>query len=354
VANVIIRRSAILLAVLGVLLIALSGTVRFVIVPLATKLPADTDMTVHYAGTASMLNQTALQAGDTAHAMSTNLPVNVERHLQVTAVHGNTAVLDDAIVLNVAGQKQTSAHVYAIDRTEMTGVSSPAGTVVEPSTGALSSTFPLNGKQDDSYRMYDSTTRMIVPLKFTGESELNGRMVNNYRMSVTGAVKDPALLKALPPALPKTLMASLAPLLPKAVQAQMTPAVVTSLPEVIPMAYTGVSTIVVAVDRQTGAPLGQTISQQVIAGVTLGQTTMSLLPVSSVEFKITKASADELLSQAVSGGRLLNLLAIAAPLVLLIGGLLLMLIAIARRHRPASIPAPVLEHIIRTEEGVGR
>ena len=54
-----IRRSSIVLGVAGVAVIVLAIVVRFVVVPIATRLPGDTDVTAHYVGVASLLNSEA-------------------------------------------------------------------------------------------------------------------------------------------------------------------------------------------------------------------------------------------------------------------------------------------------------
>ena len=55
-----VRRSSIVLAVIGIVLIVLGVLVRFVVVPIATKLPGSTNLGVTYSGTATLLNSSAL------------------------------------------------------------------------------------------------------------------------------------------------------------------------------------------------------------------------------------------------------------------------------------------------------
>ena len=61
-AELSVRRSSIVLAVIGVVLIVLGVLVRFVVVPVATKLPGSTNLGVAYSGTATLLNSSALQS----------------------------------------------------------------------------------------------------------------------------------------------------------------------------------------------------------------------------------------------------------------------------------------------------
>ena len=68
-----VRRSSIVLAAVGVVLIVLGVLVRFVVVPVATKLPGSTNLSVTYSGTATLLNSSALQSGDTKNVIATNV-----------------------------------------------------------------------------------------------------------------------------------------------------------------------------------------------------------------------------------------------------------------------------------------
>jgi hypothetical protein len=144
----------------------------------------------------------------------------------------------------------------------------------------------------------------------------------------------------LPPALPKKLLASLAPLLPAAVRAEITPAALASLPDPVPLSYTGNTTIVAYVDQQTGVPVNETISQQVVAGVTAGGRTLSLMPVLALDFHVTPASMQDLAGKARSAGQLLTVMKVIVPVVLIAVGVVLLIIAVLRRRRPApALPA---------------
>jgi uncharacterized membrane protein len=338
-AEVPVRRSSIVLAAVGVVLIVLGVLVRFVVVPVATKLPGSTNLSVTYSGTSTLLNSSALQSGDTKNVIATNVPITVDRQLKVTSIRGDTAIVSDDLIIHAGNQTLPSDHTYALNRTTLEGVTPPAGVSVEPSVGALSSMFPIGPAASSSYRYYDSTTRNIVPISYTGHATRDGRSVNLYMIFSTGAVKDPGLLKMLPPALPKKLIAGLAPLLPTAERAQFTPAVLAALPNLIPLSYTGTISIVASVDRQTGIPITETISEQVIVNVTAGSQTLSLIPVLALDFRLTPASTTYLANKAKTTGELLTLMKVIVPIVLVVIGVVLLVIAILRRRKPAATPA---------------
>jgi hypothetical protein len=335
-----IRRSSIVLGAAGVVLIALALVIEFVVVPIATQLPGSTNLPVTYSGTGTLLNSAALQSGDTRHVIASNVPITVDRRVKVTSVHGGTAIVADDLTIHAGAETLPSDHPYALDRTTLEGVAPPAGIAVEPSAGALSSAFPIGPAANSSYRFYDSTTRNIVPVGYAGHATREGRAVNVYTISSVGSVKDPGLLKMLPPSLPKTLLASLAPLLPAAVRAEITPATLAALPDPVPLSYTGTTHITAYVDEQTGVPIDETISEQVVVNVAAGARTLSLIPVLALDFHVTPASMQYLANKAATSGELLTVIELIVPLVLGVIGVVLIVIAIVRRRRPAAaVPA---------------
>ena len=333
-----VRRSSIVLASIGVVLIVLGALVRFVVVPVATKLPGSTNLGVIYSGRATLLNSSALQSGDTKNVIAANVPTTVDRRLKVTSIHGDTAIVSDDLIIHAGSQTLPSDHTYALDRTTLEGVTPPPGISVEPSVGALSSAFPIGPAANGSYRYYDPTTRGIVPISYTGHATRDGRTVNVYKIASAGAVRDPGLLELLPPSLPKKLVASLAPVLPAAVRAKITPATLAALPNPVPLSYTGTTDVVADVDSQTGVPIDETVSEQVVVNVAAGAQTLSLIPVFALDFHVTPASVTYLASKAKTAGELLTLMKVIVPVSLVVIGVVLLVIAILRRHKPAAVP----------------
>jgi Porin PorA len=334
---VAVRRSSTVLGAVGVVLIVAGVLVRFVVVPTATQLPGSTDLKVTYSGTGTLLNAGALKTGDTKNVIATNVPVTVDRELKVTGVHGGAAIVADDLTIHAGAQTLPSDHTYALDRTTLDGVAPPNGIAVEPSVGALSSAFPIGAKADDSYRFYDSTTRNIVPVSYAGSATRDGRAVNVYKIFSVGPVKDPSLLKMLPPALPKKLLADLTPLLPAAVRAEITPATLAALPDPVPLGYTGTTNIVAFVDKQTGVPIDETISEQVVVNVTAGARTLSLIPVLALDFRVTPASMASLAHKARTSGELLTVIEVIVPLALAVLGVILCVVAVLRRRKPVPV-----------------
>ncbi|MFH9571044.1 porin PorA family protein [Streptomyces sp. NPDC017230] len=329
------RRPTIVLITVAVILTIAAAVLRLVVAPNATKLPGDTDQTVHYAGEATLLDSDALRAGDTAHALRSGVPITVDRRVRVTSTHGDTAVLEDVMTVHAGEQSLPSSKTYAIDRESRKGTSPPDSTPVEPSRGALSAAFPPDAAQDDSYTYYDATTRSIVPVRYTGTAQREDREVNVYEIKVSAPVKDPGTLEPLPSALPKKLVASLVPGLGSPAGARVTPAELSALPDPVPLGYLGRSTLVAYVDQQTGIAIDQSVSRRVVATTSVAGAQTPLMPVSAFSFEVTPQSVGDLGDRAASAGLMLTLLTGIAPLALTVVAAVLVLIAfvLARRRR---------------------
>src|SRR6266536_1170504 len=114
------RRSSKILIGLAGLLVVLAALTRFVVLPMGSKLPANTKASAHYTGTATLLNAEALKRGDTAHAILKNVPITIERQIKVTSTHGDTAVVaDDFTLTGPNGLKSVDNHVYGLDRVSL-------------------------------------------------------------------------------------------------------------------------------------------------------------------------------------------------------------------------------------------
>src|SRR5207244_13546002 len=145
-------------------------------------------------------------SGDTAHAILKNVPITIERQIKVTSTHGDTAVVADDFTLTGPNKlKSVDNHVYALDRVSLAGVAAPSGTNAEPTDGALTIPWPLSPDAHGHYQAYDSATQTVVPVKDNGSRSFHGRHSVDYAYTAVGALRDPPLAKALPPALPKAL-----------------------------------------------------------------------------------------------------------------------------------------------------
>ena len=134
---------------------------RFVIVPIATRLPAGTNLLVHYAGTATLLNPRALASGDPSKALESGAPIIIDRRTRVLSTLGNVAIVSDVITLHAGATSLPNTHPYAVNRSSLEATTAPSGQKVEPTSG-LTVSFPIGPKPNNSYRYYDATTELTV------------------------------------------------------------------------------------------------------------------------------------------------------------------------------------------------
>ncbi|WP_207770264.1 porin PorA family protein [Frankia canadensis] len=348
-----------MVGLVGLVLLVVAVLTRFVVLPAGQKLPKSTDVSVQYTGTGTFLDANALAAGDMEHALAKDVPVSIDRRTYVKSVHGDHAIVGDDVTVRAGGPPQTNRHTYALDRTSLAGVASPDGTVVEPTSGSLPVAWPIGPSPSAQYQLYDTATQRGWPGKYLGAGSTDGRSTYRFTYVADAALKDPTVVKSLPAALPKGLLSSLSPLLATETAGRLT-AALPSLPANVPISYTARTTVVAVVDQQTGLVVDTTQDQRIIASVADAGRAIQLLPVMSVKVKLTSASVTELADKAASGGRLLILIGVVAPLALAAVGLLLIIVAVIRRTRTAANPsaagaasdrptAPAVKESVRAE-----
>ena len=106
------------LAILGALCLVAAGLLTWVVVPNRKELPADTNTTRNFDGTARvLLNPAAVATGDMRNALMANVPVTAERTFKVMATDGDVAQVSDGRLLSVEGQTVGGTEAaYAVDR----------------------------------------------------------------------------------------------------------------------------------------------------------------------------------------------------------------------------------------------
>jgi len=332
-----LRRSSIVLGVIGAALIISALLTELVAVPILTRLPGSLDVTLHYAGTSSRLNAQAVQSGDSAHLFLQDAPTAIDRHIKAVSTTAHTAVVTDDTNLSVAGTTSSESHTYALDRKSLRAVPAPSGAAAESSTGCLAVAFPLKPKANNSYTVYDASTQQCFPVTYVGKDSRGDRTVYAYTATMTGAIKEQSLLRTLPPALPKQTLAALAPQLPEPVRAKMV-ASLTQLPDPVPLAYAAQTTLNVWADRETGLPIDETLHQQVTVGVVVAGQRVDVMPVLDISAAVTPDSINSTAKLAdTASSKLLHLEIVTAVLAAL--GVLLLVIAAVRR-RPATASQP--------------
>lgn len=343
-------RSSVVLAVVGVLLLVAAGLVHFVYLPSASKLPSDFDTTQSYSGTYAGLNPAVLAGSSSARAVISNAPVTASRRYQTSSTQGDTATVTRTLQRSLAGQSQPSSQVkYAVDRTDFSGQPAPSG-----SSGVVSSqgqifSLPLHPSTSGSYRLWDEATAKAYPLTYKGTTSAAGRDTHKYRSVAEGTLADPAAL-GLPTSISRPQLTALAPslatLIPAALQAQL-PRILAALPDTIPLTWTSSTDSTIYADTTTGAPIRVQSAQKIsggIAGISL--------PFATISLNTTSASESAIADDAAGNASNLTLVGTTIPVVLLVLGILVLVLAVVlavrnARHpggtapaRPAGEPTP--------------
>lgn len=328
------RRSAVFMLVAGIVLIAIGAVARFVVTPMVSKLPADTDIAIQYSGTAhTLLNAQALQQGQADKVFAREVPITIDRRIAVLESDGDTAVVKDTTTV-VAGQtKLPTERTFALDRKTMEATTVPEGVTAEPATG-LAVGFPIGAEQDDHYTLWIPNLQAAAPVKFDRTDTKHGRDVNVYTVHVSGTVQDKETLASFPAALPKTTAAALLSALPAETAAKFGAASAT-LPDPIPLTYLFETTIETDSDQRTGVTIDQHLVRTITAAAQSGGQTMPLTQVLSIDATLTDASQRAQADKASSSANKLTLVSLVVPGALAVVGGVLLAWGIIRR-RPAA------------------
>ncbi|NUP46905.1 MAG: DUF3068 domain-containing protein [Catenulispora sp.] len=339
----VFRRSAVVLGVCGVVVVAIGALFEPVVYPSVSKLPSNTDMTVHYSGTASLIDQAAAAKGDLLGAFKSGVPVTLDRRIHATSTSGNTSIVGDDQTLKISGMPPLpDNHVYALDRKTLEAVPPPAGKTADPASG-IPIGWPISPSAHHAYKYYDPTTQTSSDFTYTGDTKVKGRgALSFHSQSTANPVKDQTLLATLPQGLPKSLVQILAnsPLLPKEAKAALTPDVLAALPDPIPLAYTATTVADGAADKKVGFPIQQHLQQQVILNLAVpGQPAVGVLPVLTTDLTLTPDSEQYLVNKAKTTSLELTAVKIAIPVALVVIGLALLVVAFLKRRPKVAFVA---------------
>lgn len=293
----------------AVLLIAASASVRPLAVPALLKLPANLDSSVRLTGTATLVDMTAIQAGDLGNAIRANIPVAITNRVYVASATSDAAVVVNESTVEGPGNAllQTATHSWAVDRRTFLPATAPAGSQVEPHQGLVLG-FPLPPRARD-YERWDFVTQTVVTARYRDTEEFAGRQAHVYTSHASGQVRDPATVRAIPQGLPVTLTAT--------------------------------SDTTYWVDSETSVVLDVRQKQVTQAVIKIGDFALPPVTVFDLDASYSAESAATLRETAGSAGRGLFILRTVVPLTLLGAGLALATLVLratrrARRSGPGS------------------
>ncbi|MFF3349764.1 porin PorA family protein [Streptomyces sp. NPDC002779] len=331
------RRTSWVLTGTAVVLVAASAVTRFTVHPALHQVPADAKTTFRYEGTATLLDAAALAAGDMDKAFLRDVPVILDRRIEVRDVDGRTAVVSDHVALRGRDgtEMSTSQHTWAVDRRDLTERAAPAGSGAEKHKGLVIA-WPLEPDKRD-YRFWDTGTRTVSPARYEGTESVHGREAYVYGIESTGLLADPATAGSLPRTLPREAVLGLSAALPAKQRPEQQE--LAGLPKAVPLSYTSTTKRRGWVDADTGLSLDGTLHQRVVAQTQGADGPVALFPVTDVDVRGADASVRQQADDATTTGRLLWVLGIGGPVGLLAVALMLVVLALVmarRRVRPGT------------------
>jgi hypothetical protein len=332
------------LAIIGALCLVAAAILAWVVVPSRKQLPADTNTTREFTGTANtVINTQALAAGDFGNAIVSDVPVTGERTVRVLATSGDNAQVADERTLSAGGQQIAgSSAEYAVDRRSLEAASDPPADWNVQQHEGLTVSFPIGAEQRD-YTGWVADTQSTTPLRYLREEARGGANTYVYQADVPpSAITDQTVLDDLPSAVPQTALAALASTLPAQQQAALVQ-VLPALPNPVPLQYAYEASTTYWVEPTTGTVVDIQRQEIRTASITgpdgspLGQ-----LPVYDVQTQFSESSvatagreASDRRSGIVTAGTV-------APWVLASLGILALLAALIglrmARRQPAAGP----------------
>ena len=383
----------IILVVVGALLIAAAGILKWVIVPSQLKLPDNNSknpLNVNLAidGTYSGINNAALAKGDIAHIKLTNAPISFNWSVKTIQTKDDSMLVTDTrvIILKSDGSHLADqAFAYSINEKTVKGSSTftgnqlvpfpapfqntPAQTVpiVNPGDG-ITINFPFTAPKStvNGYNVYNE---QVAPLNYTNSdstaaSQWTGLTTQNYvdavnptpiKAATALAPKGEdgkALPGGLPASFPKAVISAVVPLLglPADVQDSLKAALPT-LPDPVPLSYLYQDRTTFNAEPVSGAVLGIDQDQTWSMQVKPANAAPISIPVLNLHIVPTQSAADIQANMArwtktTSGSGMnnitkYNLMSMWIPLGLVVVGALLLLggILLIVRRRPQAAEA---------------
>jgi len=330
---------------------AAAGVVKFVVLPAADKLPANTNTTNVYQGTARvLLNQAALAPGSTAPLLLSNLPLQIRETVRVLKVNDSAAVVDYRVSDSAAGKALPGMdNRYAVNRTTLAPSTSISGTGLTAIRG-LTISFPIP-TQPRNYTGWVQDTGRTTPLRFagtaasvpspvgTGNAALGFQTYLFVQTTPPAQITDPQELASLPRGLPKSEVPALVGRLhlPASELASLGTAFA-KLPNVIPLAYTYSARFTYWVAPNDGVlvDLRATETRAVELPASLLGTAVPIATVSEFVYTDSPATLQARIQEAKNDSSALSLFGTTLPLSALIVGCALLVTAVLLR-RPSKV-----------------
>ena len=331
---------------LGLLLVAAAALVSWVLAPKLTVLPDDVNSLRVYTGNAKiMVNPTSLTGTTFGPGVLRNVPITLWHQTKVLDTSGDSALVDDARSLHMPGFTVANLdYRFSVDRTSMGATrefkSAP------PHVG-LTFNWPIDTQKHD-YVGWVADTQGTTKLRYIGEGQRGGEDAYIFRTKVpTSEIKDPQLLKVLPPTLTKKQILELTPSLQLSLkQLLKNQKILDRLPDPVPMTYTYSLEATYWIAPATGIVLDSSRHEIRTANFVDGDKTIPATPVMDMTYQAPPSTLAAAVKDARDGAAKIHLIRTTIPWVALISGIVLTVVGVVllvfrRRRNPPDAPTPV-------------
>jgi hypothetical protein len=331
------RISGIVLVVVGLLLSAGAGVVHWVLVPRMAQLPADTNVTRIYSGTAAVVaNPTVVTGIRIGPGMMRDVPVEVHHNTAVVATRGHQALVRDTRVLTIPGYTLARlTNRFNVDRrTFQPGHAFASAT---PAQG-LTFNWPMGTKAHD-YTGWVSDTGRTTSLRYVDTALRGGVDTYVFRTHTAFApITDPQILRILPSAMTQRQLMEITPSLQFSQKHLLKLAeVLATAPQTVPLAYDYKVDATFWVAPDSGIVVDHQQREVRFLSLVVNGAHVPIAPVMDMTYGFTPATVAGAAADAKDSAAQLALLRQKLPFGMLVIGSLLFVtgLLLLSRRRPA-------------------
>ena len=351
------RRVAVVLTVLGLLLMAGAGVVRWAVAPAMSKLPANTHTTRLYSGQAvSFVNPTYATDVPTGPGVLHDVPIAVRHTTKVVDTTAKTALVTDQRIITLSGAVAADLNYrYSVDRKTFEATRSFPGVVT--ATG-LTFNWPMNAQRHD-YLGWVQDTLSTTPLHYVATVRHGG--IQTYEFTAQAGdqiITDPVLGRMLPAKMTKSDMLLLTPSLGLShKQLLALNDVMTKAPDPVPLAYTYRFASTFWIAPKSGMVVDMRQHDIRTTNIVTPSGLVPVAPIMDMTYAFTASSVTAAADDAKSAAKQLDLINNKLPLAALIIGIALfvagvVLFAVPRGRHPQVPEGPWVEDLLQHHEMV--
>ena len=348
------RKSAVVLMVLGLVLVASAGVVRWVVGPAMSKLPADTQTTRLYAGqAAAFVNPTFATDIPSGPGVLHDVPIAARHTTTVLDTTSSKALVADRRIITLTdGVAADLNYRYAVDRKSFEAVGGFPRVVA---ANGLTFNWPMNTKPHD-YTGWVQDTLTTTPLHYVATVRHGG--IQTYEFTAHASdqiISDRVLNRLLPATMSKSDMLRLTPSLGLSHEQLIAlDKVMAKAPDPVPLRYTYRFSSTFWVAPASGIVVDMRQHDVRMTNIVAGGHLVPVAPIMDMTYAFTPPTVTGAVDDAKSAADQLDLVNSTLPLAALLVGIAVVVagvvLALPRRRHPAAPEGPWVEDLVQHHE----